>query len=45
MADDLINLVEFAQGLPDPTVSAMIEQFAVSSDVLQTISFKGADQG
>lgn len=45
MADDLINLVEFAQGLDDAVASAMIEQFAVSSDVLQTISFKNVTQG
>lgn len=45
MADELINLVEFAQGLTDPTASGMIEQFAVSSDVLQAISFKSVTQG
>ena len=45
MADALINLVEFAKGLHDPVASGMIEQFAVSSDVLQTMPFKGADQG
>ena len=45
MADDLINLVEFAQGLDDPVASAMIEQYAASSDVLQTLSFKNVSQG
>lgn len=45
MADALINLVEFAKGLSDPTASAMIEQFASSSDVLQTIPFKTVSQG
>lgn len=45
MADSLINLVEFAKGLDDPTASAMIEQFAVSSDVLETIPFKNVNQG
>lgn len=45
MADELINLVEFAKGHSDPTASGMIEQFAKSSDVLETISFKGANQG
>lgn len=45
MADELINLVEFAKGLPDPISSGMIEQFAASSDVLSTIPFKTANQG
>jgi len=45
MADEFINLVEFAKGLDDPVASAMIEQFARESDVLQTISFKAADKG
>lgn len=45
MADALINLVEFAKGLEDPTSSAMIEQFAKSSDVLETIPFKTVSQG
>lgn len=45
MADALINLVEFAKGHEDPVASGMIEQFAVSSDVLQTISFKNVTQG
>ena len=45
MADELINLVEFAKGHDDPTASGMIEQFASSSDVLQTISFKNVSQG
>lgn len=45
MADELINLVEFAKGLTDPVASGMIEQFASSSDVLQTIPFKTATQG
>lgn len=45
MADALINLVQFAQGLPDPVPSAMIEQFAKSSDVLEAMPFKGVDQG
>jgi hypothetical protein len=45
MADDLINLVEFAKGLPDPTASGMIETFAASSDILAAMSFKAASQG
>lgn len=45
MADELINLVEFAKGLSDPMSSGMIEQFAASSDVLSTIPFKNASQG
>lgn len=45
MADELINLVEFAKGHSDPVASAMIEQFATSSDVLEAIPFKGAEQG
>lgn len=45
MADELINLVEFAKGHSDPTSSGMIEQFARESDVLMNISFKGANQG
>lgn len=45
MSDELINLVEFAKSLHDPVASGMIEQFAASSDVLQTISFKSANQG
>ncbi len=45
MADQLINLVEFAKGLSDPISSGMIEQFATESDVLRTISFKAANQG
>lgn len=45
MADELINLVEYAKGLDDPLASALIEQFAMESDVLQTISFKSAPQG
>jgi hypothetical protein len=45
MADELINLVEFAKGLDNPVSSGMIQQFAESSDVLQTISFKAAEKG
>lgn len=45
MADELINLVEFAKGHPDPMTSGMVKQFAESSDVLQTIPFKAARQG
>lgn len=45
MADELINLVEFAKGQTDPLSSGMIEQFAAESDVLSTISFKAAKQG
>jgi hypothetical protein len=45
MADELINLVEFAKGHDDPLTSGMVKQFAESSDVLQTISFKAARQG
>jgi hypothetical protein len=45
MADENINLVEFAKGHSDPLSSGMIEQFAVSSDVLETIGFKMAKQG
>lgn len=45
MADALINLVEFAQGLPDPVASGMIEQFARSSDVLEAMPFKSVSQG
>ncbi|MFY0633679.1 MAG: hypothetical protein JXQ91_07700 [Vannielia sp.] len=45
MADALINLVQFAQGLQNPLSSGMIEQFARSSDVLETIPFKSANQG
>lgn len=45
MADELINLVEFAKGLPDPVSSGMIEQFARSSDVLEVLPFKSITQG
>lgn len=45
MADALINLVEFAKGQTDLVASAMIEQFAASSDVLSTIPFKNVNQG
>jgi hypothetical protein len=45
MPDELINLVEFAKGLDDPVASAMIEQFAASSDVLETVPFKAAEKG
>lgn len=45
MADELLNLVEFAKGHSDPTASGMIEQFARESDVLSTIGFKGVTQG
>ncbi|EEW57057.1 hypothetical protein SCH4B_4398 [Ruegeria sp. TrichCH4B] len=45
MADELINLVEFAKGHTDPVASAMIETFATSSDVLQALSFKAAEKG
>ena len=45
MPDELINLVEFAKGHSDPLSSGMIEQFAASSDVLETISFKDAAKG
>lgn len=45
MADELINLVEFAKGHSDPVASGMIEQFAASSDVLAAMSFKSAAQG
>jgi len=45
MADELINLVEFAKGMDNPLSSGMIEQFAASSDVLSTMPFKSAKQG
>jgi hypothetical protein len=45
MADELINLVEFAKGMNDPVASGMIETFAAESDVLQAIPFKAAPQG
>ncbi len=45
MADELLNLVEFAKGHEDPVASAMIEQFARESDVLSTIVFKMAEKG
>ena len=45
MADDLLNLVEYAKGHDDPFTSALIEQFAMSSDVLQALPFKIAPQG
>jgi len=45
MADELINLVEFAKGHPDPLSSGMIEQLPNESDILRTISFKGASKG
>ena len=46
MADENINLVEFAKGLDDPLASGMIEQFAAESDVLSRgITFKSADKG
>lgn len=45
MADELINLVEFAKGLDNPVSSGMIEQFARSSDVLEVFPFKSANQG
>lgn len=45
MADELINLVEWAKGLEDMTASGMIEIFASTSDVLATIPFKTAPQG
>ncbi len=45
MADELINLVEFAKGHTDPVASAMIETFATSSDVLEVIPFKSAEKG
>lgn len=45
MADTLIHLVEYAKGLQNPVASGMIEQFAKSSDVLETCPFKSANQG
>lgn len=45
MADENINLVEFAKGHSDPLSSGMIEAFAASSDVLMTMTFKPAKQG
>lgn len=45
MADELLNLVEYAKGLDDPFASALIEQFARSSDVLEMCPFKSANQG
>lgn len=45
MADELLNLVEFAKGHSDPLTSGMVEQFAASSDVLRACPFKQADQG
>ncbi len=45
MADDLLNLVEYAKGHADPFTSALVEQFAMESDVLQRIDFKTAPQG
>lgn len=45
MADELINLVEYAKGLSDPIASAMIEQFVAESDVLRMIPFKTVTQG
>lgn len=45
MADDLLNLVEYAKGHENPFTSALVEQFALASDVLQRIEFKTAPQG
>ena len=46
MADENINLVEFAKGLEDSVASAMIEQFASQSDILEKgITFKSASKG
>ncbi len=46
MADENINLVEFAKGQEDSIASAMIEQFAIESDILANgITFKAADKG
>jgi len=45
MADELINLVEYAKGHPDPEASALIEQFGGSSDVIRDMPFKAAGQG
>lgn len=47
MADELINLVEYAKGTAssDALASGMIETFATQSDILSTISFKGVTQG
>lgn len=45
MADEYINLVEFAKGHADPLTSGMIEQFAASSDILMAMGFKPAKQG
>lgn len=45
MADELINLVEYAKGHPDPVASALIELFAAESDVVQTMRFKTVRQG
>lgn len=45
MADQLINLVEFAKGHPDPLTSGMIELLPATSDVMDAISFKAARQG
>ncbi|MGC0225151.1 major capsid protein [Pseudooceanicola nitratireducens] len=45
MADELINLIEFAQGLTDPVSSGMIEQFAREADVLSVMGFKSVTQG
>lgn len=45
MADALINLVEYAKGHDNPKASGMIEQFAISSDVLEAMAFKSVSQG
>lgn len=45
MADELINLAEFAKNVQDPVASGMIEQFAVESDMLGAMQFKTVAQG
>lgn len=45
MADTFINLVEYAKGHDDPFLSATVEQFAMSSDVLMALGFQTAPQG
>lgn len=47
MADELVNLVEYARGMDSSmaVASALIETFAMESDFLQAISFKSVTQG
>ena len=45
MADELINLVEYAQGLNNPLASGLIEQLPATSDVLETMRFKAVSGG